>query len=395
MATKSKKRTTRDTKRSNAIRICGLPSFDRNPVQELSSNHWFGNIGKIIHIDIQNNYHDAEIRFSSQKDAQSALRRVHQYNASKSKPQRKLQANYTQTTIKTKSPSSPLSTLKEYQSLQRQLHALSSDHTKLKQKNKLLHQIIKSLQTNLHRHYDETHDGLVTKNKELHDLQLEHKELYDDNQYLRKQQRNLETEATQMSEKIKSIQMENTQLKKITTILKSDNNILTNQKDNLQQRIKTIQTNYATMQQRIIHERQRMLSEREHLMKQSQMYKQTMEWYARLNQEYLRELNEKRAIDPIVWSPSPPSLTAEPVSQAVNELRTSLRVRNIGFNDLYQMDQNDLRAIGITSWKDVTLLLSEIQKLRLSNQAIKAEDKEVETAIEGGIDVRMEGGPST
>eukprot|EP01083_Nonionella_stella_P097620 274381_1 len=158
--------------------------------------------------------------------------------------------------------------------------------------------------------------------------------------------------------------MENTQLKKITTILKSDNNILTNQKDNLQQRIKTIQTNYATMQQRIIHERQRMLSEREHLMKQSQMYKQTMEWYARLNQEYLRELNEKR-------------------------------VRNIGFNDLYQMDQNDLRAIGITSWKDVTLLLSEIQKLRLSNQAIKAEDKEVETAIEGGIDVRMEGGPST
>eukprot|EP01083_Nonionella_stella_P199575 731704_1 len=268
MATKSKKRTTRDTKRSNAIRICGLPSFDRNPVQELSSNHWFGNIGKIIHIDIQNNYHDAEIRFSSQKDAQSALRRVHQYNASKSKPQRKLQANYTQTTIKTKSPSSPLSTnimLKEYQSLQRQLHTLSSNHTKLKQKNKLLHQIIKRLQTNLHRN-EEKQDALITKNKELQDesqniksLQLEQKELYHDNQYLRRQQQNLETEATQMSEKIKSIQAENIRLKQITTVLETDRNISTNQKHNLQ-------TNYVVMQQQLnvmLHERQRMLSERE------------------------------------------------------------------------------------------------------------------------------------
>eukprot|EP01083_Nonionella_stella_P150374 478964_1 len=141
MSTDAKKRTTRGTKRSNTIRVCGLPSFDHNPVKQLSSNRWFGHIGKIIHINVQNNDHDAEIRFASQKEAQAALRWVHQYNASKPNPQRKLQANYTQTAIKTKSPSSPLSTnimLKEYQSLQRQLYTLSSDHTKLKQKNKLL-----------------------------------------------------------------------------------------------------------------------------------------------------------------------------------------------------------------------------------------------------------------
>eukprot|EP01083_Nonionella_stella_P031593 86526_1 len=397
MATKNTKRTT--VKRTNTIRVCGFTSFDGNTVHQLTSNHWFGKIGSIIRVDVTTNNHVrvAEIRFSSQKEAQAALRWVHQYNASK--PHHKLQANYTQITAHTK-PSSP----QQHQSLQRQLRTLSSDHTKLKQKNQLLHQIIERLQTNLHRN-EQKQVNLIAQNKKLQNesqntknSQLEQKELYDDNQYLRRQQQTLETEANRMSKKIKSIEAENKRLKQITAILETDKNISANQKHKMQM-------NYAVIQQQfnvMLHQRQRMLSEREHSFKKWHLYKEqyyvVTEWYESLKREYLRVLNERRVLvqpQPIV-SPSPPSLPQEPVEQTiqcmadnfdwltvchwivgiqggifmkyVNQLTIALRDKKIGFSDLYKMNENDLREIGVTEWKDVMLLFSEIQKLRLSKQ---------------------------
>eukprot|EP01083_Nonionella_stella_P174291 603787_1 len=385
---KTKKRTT--AKRTDTIRVCGLPSFNRNAIHQLTSNSWFGNIGNILHIEVKSNdnVHIAEITFSSKKEAQSALRWVHQYNCgSKPKSQRKLQANYTQITNKPSQLSGNITN--EWQS-----RALKT----LKQKNQLLHQIIERLRANLHRN-KERKDVLTAKNKTLEEesqtiKSLQLKELYDDNQYLLRQQQALEVQ-------IQSIRADNDRLKQIHAILET----ATVQKQ-------TLQTNYALMQQQmnvILCEQQRMMSDREHSQEQ---YGAAAEWYTNIQSvmsSEKRAMIEPQPIAPMVW-PSPPSLTEEPVAQTmpfmaddcdwvtvchwivgiqdgilmkyVNELTTELRVRKTDFNDLYEMDANDLQAIGITDRKDVILLFSEIQKLRLSN--------EIETAIEGDTDVKME-----
>eukprot|EP01083_Nonionella_stella_P097618 274377_1 len=434
MATQTKNRITTSAKRTDTIRVLGLPSFQRNVIHVLTSNHWFGNIGKIAHVVLSNNDHVAEIRFSLQKEAQAALRWVHQYNASKPKPHRKLQANYTQNALKPKKPS-PLSAnimLKEYQSLQRQLHTLSSNHTKLKQKNKLLHQIIKRLQANIRRN-EHKQDALTAENQTLQNESQNIKNVQLElNEHMRKQQQTLETETAQMSEIVKSIQAENNRLKQIRNTLETDKNASTKQKLKLQ-------NNYQLMQRQLnvmIHQRERMLSEKAHNFRKWQWYKEQyyviMDLYESLKGQYLRVLNEHHVVVRPQWmthmvSPSPPSLTQEPVEQTmknkadafdwlsvchwivgiqdgvlmkyVNELSTALRDGKIGFEDLYDMKENDLRGIGITEWKDVHLLFDEIQKLRLSNDhestKISVMSNENKATIEGDMRMDIEGDPST